>query len=450
MDYILYFAITIGILVFIHEFGHFAAAKLSGMRVDVFAIGFGKRLFGWNKITGFSFGDLPKDLELNGNTDYRVSLLPLGGYVKIAGIIDENYDKDYAETEPQPWEFRSKSTPKKIFVLIAGVLMNLFLTIVIFWGINFFQGRQIIETTKIGTVADTTAVYALGFRTGDKIIAINGEKVSDWESVLDGLLSSENEITKVEISRGNKDTVLAVASEKIKEIAKRGYFLPIGDTRPIINMVMENSPAEDAGIKDGDILLSINNEPVKSVQDVIRIVSSHKEQTIPVTLVRAADTLTLNVTPNMEGLIGVSLSETYTGKVSYRRYGFFEAFEQSVKNIRDYTVLTYTMLKKVIKGDIAFGSAFGGPVKIAKFAAKSAESGIISFLYFLAALSLSLAIINIIPFPGLDGGHLVIVLIEAVLRRELSIKVKMAIQNIGFVLLLLLTAIIIYNDIISM
>ncbi len=450
MDYILYFAITIGILVFIHEFGHFAAAKLSGMRVDVFAIGFGKRLFGWNKITGFSFGDLPKDLELNGNTDYRVSLLPLGGYVKIAGIIDENYDKDYAETEPQPWEFRSKSTPKKIFVLIAGVLMNLFLTIVIFWGINFFQGRQIIETTKIGTVADTTAVYALGFRTGDKIIAINGEKVSDWESVLDGLLSSENEITKVEISRGNKDTVLAVASEKIKEIAKRGYFLPIGDTRPIINMVMENSPAEDAGIKDGDILLSINKEPVKSVQDVIRIVSSHKEQTIPVTLVRAADTLTLNVTPNMEGLIGVSLSETYTGKVSYRRYGFFEAFEQSVKNIRDYTVLTYTMLKKVIKGDIAFGSAFGGPVKIAKFAAKSAESGIISFLYFLAALSLSLAIINIIPFPGLDGGHLVIVLIEAVLRRELSIKVKMAIQNIGFVLLLLLTAIIIYNDIISM
>ncbi len=450
MDYILYFAITIGILVFIHEFGHFAAAKLSGMRVDVFAIGFGKRLFGWNKLTGFSFGDLPKDLELNGNTDYRVSLLPLGGYVKIAGIIDENYDKDYAESEPQPWEFRSKSTPKKVFVLIAGVLMNLFLTIAIFWGINYFQGRQVIETTKIGTVADTAAAYSIGFRTGDKIIAINDKKVSDWESVIGELVSGANENTKIEILRNGKDTTLVVASSKIREIAKNGYFLPIGDTRPLINMVMENSPAEDAGIKDGDILLSINNEPVKSVQDVIRIVSSHKEQTMPVTLIRDADTLTLSVTPNMDGLIGVSLSETYTGKVSYRRYGFFEAFEQSIVNIRDYTLLTYKMISKVVKGDIAFGSAFGGPVKIAKFAAKSAENGIISFLYFLAALSLSLAIINIIPFPGLDGGHLVIVLIEAVLRRELSIKVKMAIQNIGFVLLLILTAIIIYNDIISM
>ncbi len=450
MDYILYFAITIGILVFIHEFGHFAAAKLSGMRVDVFAIGFGKRLFGWNKITGFSFGDLPKDLELNGHTDYRVSLLPLGGYVKIAGIIDENYDKDYAESEPQPWEFRSKSTPKKVFVLIAGVLMNLFLTIAIFWGINYFQGRQVIETTKLGTISDTTAAYSLGFRTGDKILAINNAEVKDWESVINGLVSSPEEETEIRILRGSKDTVITVKSEKIKQLARNGYFLPIGDTRPIINMVMENSPAEDAGIKDGDILLSINNTPVKSVQDVIAIVSSHKEQTIPVELVRNNDTLTVSVTQSMDGLIGVSLTETYTGKVSYRRYGFFEAFEQSLKNIRDYTVLTYTMLSKVIKGDIAFGSAFGGPVKIAKFAAKSAESGIISFLYFLAALSLSLAIINIIPFPGLDGGHLVIVLIEAVLRRELSIKVKMAIQNIGFVLLLLLTAIIIYNDIISM
>ncbi len=450
MDYILYFALTIGILVFIHEFGHFAAAKLSGMRVDVFAIGFGKRLFGWNKLNGFSFGDLPKDLDLQGHTDYRVSLLPLGGYVKIAGIIDENYDKSYAETEPQPWEFRSKSTPKKIFVLIAGVLMNLFLTIAIFWGINFFQGKQVIETTKIGTVADTSAVYSLGFRSGDKILAINNHEVHDWENVISGLLQSETDVTKIKIQRGTNDTLLAIPTSKIKAIASNGYFLPIGDTRPIINMVMDNSPAEDAGIKDGDIILAINNEPVKQVQDVIRIVSSHKEKTIPIVVARDKDTLTLSVTPSMEGLIGVSLTETYTGKISYRRYGFFEALTQSIVNIKDYTVLTYTMLKKVIKGDIAFGSAFGGPVKIAKFAAKSAENGIMSFLYFLAALSLSLAIINIIPFPGLDGGHLVIVLVEAVLRRELSIKVKMLIQNVGFALLLLLTLIIIYNDIISL
>lgn len=116
---VFYFIITIAILVFVHEFGHFIAAKLSGMRVDAFAIGFGQRLFGFNKKTGFTFGSLPKDINLEGNTDYRVCILPLGGYVKVAGMIDESLDKDFLQHEPQPWEFRSKSTGKKLFVLSA-------------------------------------------------------------------------------------------------------------------------------------------------------------------------------------------------------------------------------------------------------------------------------------------------------------------------------------------
>ena len=136
MEYVIYFAITIGILVFIHEFGHFAAAKLCKMRADVFAIGFGKRLFGWNKKNGFSFGELPKDFDGEGHTDYRLSLLPLGGYVKIAGMVDESFDTKFANEEPKPWEFRAKPTYQKLFVITAGVLMNLLLAIVIFWGVN--------------------------------------------------------------------------------------------------------------------------------------------------------------------------------------------------------------------------------------------------------------------------------------------------------------------------
>lgn len=124
MDYIIYFLITISILVFVHEFGHFAAAKLSKMRTDVFAIGFGKRLIGWNKINGLTFGDLPKDYDGQGNTDYRICLLPLGGYVKIAGMVDESFDTEFANAEPQPYEFRSKPTILKLFVITAGVLMN--------------------------------------------------------------------------------------------------------------------------------------------------------------------------------------------------------------------------------------------------------------------------------------------------------------------------------------
>ncbi|MDP3832245.1 MAG: site-2 protease family protein, partial [Ignavibacteriaceae bacterium] len=147
MQEVIYFIITIGILVFVHEFGHFAAAKLSGMRVDAFAIGFGFRLLGYNKLTGFTFGELAKDFDGEGNTDYRLCLLPLGGYVKIAGMVDESMDTEFANKAPQPYEFRSKSTSKKVFVITAGVLMNLILSLLIFWGSNFFYGKSLTKST---------------------------------------------------------------------------------------------------------------------------------------------------------------------------------------------------------------------------------------------------------------------------------------------------------------
>jgi len=145
MDYIIYFALTIGILVFIHELGHFAAAKLSGMRVDVFAIGFGRRLFGWNKKKGFTFGELEKDFDGGGDTDYRLSMLPLGGYVKIAGMVDESFDTKFANKEPQPYEFRAKPIWQKIFVITAGVFMNFMLAWIIFWGGQFLTGKSDIQ-----------------------------------------------------------------------------------------------------------------------------------------------------------------------------------------------------------------------------------------------------------------------------------------------------------------
>ena len=450
MDYILYFILTIGILVTIHEFGHFAAARLSGMRTDVFSVGFGARICGWNKVTGFTWGKLPEDIDLEGHTDYRLAVLPLGGYVKIAGMVDESFDTEIADKPPQPWEFRAKSTTKKVFVLIAGVLMNLLLTIAIFWGINYFQGKQVIQTTQIGIVPDSTSVYNLGFRSKDKIIDINNKNVANWDDVMQNLLLAQSEKVDVEVQRGNEIVHLQIPTKVIRELSQKGMFLPIGDTKPAINAVMDNSPAMDAGLKDGDIFLSINNQPVNTVEDVIRIVSSHKEKTIPIVVLREKDTLTFNVTPSMEGMIGVALANAYTGKIIYKKFGLWDSFVKSLSDIENYTVLTYQMFAKVISGKIAFGSAFGGPVKIAKFAVKSAEGGWVTFLYFLAALSLSLAIINVIPFPGLDGGHLVIVLIEGIIKRELPIKAKMLIQNIGFILLLIAMAYIIYSDIISM
>jgi regulator of sigma E protease len=449
MEYVIYFVITIGILVFIHEFGHFAAAKLSGMQTDIFSIGFGKRLFGWNKITGFTFGSLPEDVDLQGHTDYRVALLPLGGYVKIAGMIDESFDTEFVDKEPQPNEFRAKPTYKKLFVITAGVLMNLLLTVMIFWGANYFEGRQVPLTTKVGRITTDMAAYDYGFRTGDLIEKVNGKKVEDWEQItkaifVDGL----DKGARVEIRRGERDTILYVPSKALTGDSK--LFLPFGETAAMVTDVVKNSPAEEAGIKAGDIITAIEGEPVGSSEDVVKLISSNKEKKIPIVLVRAEDTLTVYANTGLEGKIGIGIADVYNGPVKLVKYGFFESFEKAFKDIAKYTELTFVMFKNVISGKVAFGKVFGGPIKIAQFAAKSADSGWSSFLFFLAMLSLSLAIINIIPFPGLDGGHFVIIVIEGILRRELPVKAKIAIQNIGFILLLILMAFILYSDIINL
>lgn len=451
MDYIVYFAITIGILVFVHEFGHFAAAKLCGMRADVFAIGFGKRLFGWNKIRGFTFGELPKDFDGQGNTDYRLCLLPLGGYVKIAGMVDESMDVDFADKDPQPYEFRAKPTWMKVVVITAGVLMNLLLAWMIFWGRNFFQEKQITETTTVGFVIPNSPADSIGFKPGDKILAVNGTLVDNWEDLNEELfINTLGQDLALKIERNGSTKYLSFSRSVIPEESTNRFLLPEGLSKPVINSVLKDSPAEKAGIQAEDTFLEINNQQVFTANQVTHIIQENKEKTIDVLLTRNNDTLNVAVTPGMDGIIGVSIGHNFTGKIDYERYGFFESFYYGWLDIVKITNLTFSMLGKVIGGNVEFGKAFGGPIKIAQFAARSADTGIISFLYFLALLSLSLAIINILPFPVLDGGHLIIILIEGILKKEIPVKVKIAIQNTGFVLLLLLMAFIIYNDILTL
>lgn len=451
MDYIIYFVITIAILVFIHEFGHFAAAKLCKMRADVFAIGFGKRLFGWNKINGFTFGDLPKDLDTDGNTDYRLCLIPLGGYVKIAGMVDESFDTEFANEEPKPYEFRAKPTYQKLFVITAGVMMNLTLTIAIFWGINFFQGKQVMKTTTIGEVAPGGKAAMVGFQSDDKIISVNGEAVDNWEEVLNNIFVENIEDNKVvTVERNNTHFDVTIPSETIKSSTEEIPFLQPGDTKPVITDVMKNSPAEDAGVQQFDLFLALNDVPLNTSAKAIEIISSNPDKEMPLVILRDTDTVFTKVKPALDGKIGVSISDSYAGPIEFQSYSFIESFTLSFTQAYAYTNLTVSMIGNVIKGDIEFKNAFGGPVKIAKYAAQSADNGMISFLFFLAMLSLSLAIINILPFPVLDGGHFVIILIEGLIKRELPIKIKIGIQNAGFVLLLLLMAFIIYNDIISL
>jgi regulator of sigma E protease len=451
MEYIVYFAITIGILVFVHEFGHFAAAKLCGMRADVFAIGFGKRLLGWNKITGFTFGELPKDHDGQGYTDYRLCLLPLGGYVKIAGMVDESMDVDFANKEPQPYEFRAKPVWMKSIVITAGVFMNLLLALIIFWGVNFFQDKQITKTTTIGYVLQNSIADSVGFKAGDKIITVNGKAVDNWEELNSELfINTLGQDLTIELTRNGQTKFLSIPRSRIPEKTTERFLVPKGLSRPIINAVMKNSPASKAGFQAGDTFLKINNDPVYTSYQATQIIQSNKENPISVTLERNNDTLNLSVTPGADGIIGVSIGHKFTGTIDYESRDFFESFYYGWMDIIKMTNLTLSMLAKVISGDVEFGKAFGGPIKIAQFAARSADTGILSFLYFLALLSLSLAIINILPFPVLDGGHLLIIFVEGIFRKEIPLKIKIAIQNTGFVILLLLMAFIIYNDILNL
>jgi len=451
MDYVFYFIITIGILVFIHELGHFLAARACKMRTDVFAIGFGKRLFGWNQINGFTIGDLPKDLDMQGHTDYRLALLPLGGYVKIAGMVDESFDNSFANTEPKPYEFRAKPTYQKLFVISAGVLMNLILTIAIFSGINYFQGKQVIKTTSVGIVEEGTTAYEAGFRSGDKVLAINGTEINDWQAIKTSLFIENSSAEKeVSVLRDSNKSSFAISLELLGKASQEQYFLPLAEVSPVISTVIKDSPANDAGIEPGDIFLSINSSNIKSTAETIKIISSNPDTELSLTILREEDTVLTAVTPGIDGKIGISLKDSYTGIIEYEEYSFFAAIGSGFGMSVQYVSVTLDYMSRVILGKLEVAQAFGGPVKIAQIATESADAGVIPYLGFLAMLSLSLAILNILPFPVLDGGHFVIILIEGIMRREIPIKIKIAVQNAGFILLLMLMAFIIYNDIINM
>ena len=329
--------------------------------------------------------------------------------------------------------------------------MNLLLAVFIFWGANFFKGKPVTQTTTIGYVGENSVADSLGFKTDDKILAVNSKKIENWEQFRSELyVNTLGEDLNINVLRNGTETSLKVLRSKIPDFETSGEFLVPEGVKPRVMDVLKDSPAKLAGVTAGDIFLEIDNIPLSSSRQLTKIISGNAGKNLELVLQREKDTLMLSVIPGSDGMIGISIGEVYTGNVDYQTFTFFEAFYYAGVDIVNITNLTFSVAKKVFAGEVEFKKAFGGPVKIAQLAAKSADVGIESFLFFLAILSLSLAIINIMPFPVLDGGHLVIIIIETIARREIPVKVKVAIQNTGFVLLLLLMAFIIYNDILSL
>lgn len=450
-DNLLYFVIVIGVLVVVHELGHFLAARICGMRAEVFSVGFGSRLLGYNKKNGFSFWKLPEGLELEGNCDYRISLLPIGGYVKIAGMVDESMDAGFEAKEPQPWEFRSKNTFQKAFVLSAGVLMNALLAVAIFGGIYFAEGQTMFATKTIGYVQQNSLAETAGFKAGDEVLAVDGNQIETWQDFVEALTTKDfGRSRKIALQRNNETVTIDVDGSKIVQSIAGQEWLgiePLG-LKTYLSAVETLKPAGKAGLQAGDTILTLAGIPVFSNTQFKDILQKNKSTTTYIEWNRDGRLMGDSVTPNSEGMIGVIIGSLYTGEMVHKNYNILEAAALGTVQTYMSVNLFISSVGQIFIGNISFKQSIGGPIMIAKQASSHAERGILSFLSFMALLSISLAIINILPFPALDGGHLVFTLVEGIIRREVPVKIKMAFQQVGLVILLAFMAFVVYNDII--
>jgi regulator of sigma E protease len=445
---IFYFVIIFGVLVLVHEFGHFITAKLCKMRAEVFAIGMGNRLFGWNKKTKFSFGSLPTDLDLEDHTDYRVAMFPIGGYVKIAGMIDESMDTEFLSHEPQPWEFRARPKWQRAIVMSAGVFMNVVLAVCIFWGIIYYNGKTVRPITEIGYVAVNSAAAHAGLQVGDKIAAINNRTMKQWDEI-ESLIYTESATQDMvfQVERNDSVKLLTVQCATLPDLTQERFgILPAGLVS-VVQAVEKGKPAEAIGLQPNDTILAVNGTSVGygSLSDVVKA-SAGKE--IVLSWKRGNQKMETKVTPTKEGRIGISLSVAYLGPIQHEDYTIIEALPAGIHEVVFASKLFLTNIYQLIVGKASFSNSVGGPVKIAQMANQSAESGIAAFLGFLALLSITLALINILPFPALDGGHLAFLAYEAVFKREVPDKVRIVVQQIGFFILLAFMAFVLYNDVV--
>lgn len=431
INMIVYTGITLGVLVFIHELGHFLAAKLTGMRVDRFSLGFPPRAFG-KKI---------------GETDYCISWLPLGGYVKIAGMIDESFDTDFLSRPPEPWEFRAKPLWARVMVISAGVIMNVLLATFIFSGINYTHGRLIEKTTEIANVVTGSPAEKAGIHPGDKVLSVNGTPVEHWAQIQDFIyLDNFGKDITLAVDRKGEQATVFIPRSLIPENPPQPLGLIKAHTVVMVGEVAPGKPGEKLGLKPGDIIVSLDDVPVVYDSDVIRSVRSHAGRPLHITWRRGDQSLSGTATPTDSGRLEIGIGNYYTGPSDTIRYSLVGALVAGTSNVIESTTLFYKSIGQVIVGKASLRDNIGGPYAIAQLATKSAENGLASFLSFMALLSMSLAILNILPFPVLDGGHLAMMVAERIFGKEIPPRIKLGIQKAGFIILLAFMAFVIYND----
>ncbi len=426
-----WFVIFLGILILIHEFGHYAAAKLCGVRVETFSLGFGKRLVGFRK----------------GDTDYRISALPLGGYVKMAG---ENPLEAHSGA---PDEFVSHPRWQRFLIALAGPAMNILLAVGVLTGVNMFHyehAKFLDEPAVVGEVeADSPAAKA-GIQVGDRIVRIDGWQNPTWEDVELKSAIQRKVPLDIAVQRGNEVLETPVAAMPDMSDASQPPMLGLIPEEPIIVSQIESGmPAALAGMQVGDQIVAINGVPMRSLHSVITYLQKEGGRPAAITALRNGHEVKFTATPVITTDRGEKRYRLGFGAERYTvsRLPFWKAFDESISQNKKYSLLIVDMVRKMLRNEASI-KQMEGPIGIARAAGEVAQQpGWPIKLGFLAAISLNLGIFNLLPIPILDGGLILLLIIETVLQRDISVRIKERIYQTAFVFLVLFAVVVIYNDI---
>lgn len=412
------FGFALGVIIVVHEAGHLLVAKAFGVRVLTFSVGFGRRLWGVRR----------------GETDYRVSAVPLGGYVRLGGENPE-------EATDDPREFMNKPRWQRVLVYLAGPAMNVVLAIAIFAGL-FMVGIEVMNLPDmpplVGGVEAGSSAAKAGLQRGDLILRVKGEEVDNWQDVVLALMGSPEQPVPLTVRRAGRTLQAVVTPRRIPRYDMGDFAGLLPSVRPQIIQVEPGNPADQAGFRSGDEIRAVDGRPIADSQAFVDAISKRSGQRVGVEVVRDGKPLTLFVVPK-NGRIGVSIG-------LYQRYGparaIVEGFRYNVQLVRD----TFRILGKLLNRELSAKATFAGPLEIARQSGDAARLGFKYLLHLMGFISISIAIMNLMPIPILDGGQIFILMVEGVIRRDLSVRLKEVISQVGFVMILLLMFVVIYFD----
>jgi regulator of sigma E protease len=404
------FLIVFGILVFIHEFGHFFTAKLVGIRVEVFSFGYGKRLVGFKK----------------GGTDYRISLIPMGGYVKLLG---EGMFEPGRELAPD--DMMSKTRGARLLVMAMGSIMNVLLAVAL-----------VAEINGIGVPVPEYQDQKPVIGPEDEILSINGRKVATWSDVEIAVGTKPDKVLTLEILRDGRVLPVELRTESVSRY-EMGYAGFRGKILTQIRMVTAGSPAEKAGLKAGDVITAVDGKPVY-FYSFIPVIEGNAGREVVLAVERGGERLDVPVTPRREGDVG-KIGILQEARSVVRKYGFFAAIRESLKANLKNVFLVIRFLKDLFTGQ-ASTRQLGGPLEIANFSYAALRMGWIAMMSWIAIISLQLGILNLFPIPVFDGGQIFVLLLESVFRKDFSPKVRTVWLQIGFVIFVALIVFVVLND----